>query len=269
MEPQPQEAPKKSLPKNYILIAIALITLVVCLGVLVIYLLFTNTNVLNTNSNNNNSDNDQLEDNDTVLSFAEEDTTYEWSGNALSATLPTDWTVVEYTTVEGMEMYAEQENMSFDGITGIEVYNESDALIFSVKGVSGIGGTGACSELSVFSDTPDSYIQSVTEENAYVGEAAPTIIDLSNSEYSDISFLGRTFRRVGNEMYVDVGSNAQTFETGCGISANFVIINQIAFSIMGEFTVTGNSYTFEIESNIVDEETLTKLDDVLNSFVAN
>lgn len=262
------ELPQKTFPKNMLLMGIVLVVIIICLGVTVIYLLFTKTQVLDTSSNNNNSEDDTEIENDNTDVTVEEETTYEWVGNATTATLPTDWSVVEYTTAEGMEMYADEGNMTFDGITGIEVYNESDDLVFSVKGVSGIGGTEACSELAVFGDTTAAYITSIEDGNSMVGMPSPNIIDLSNSEYSDISFLGETFRRVDNELYLDMDNNANTFSTGCGINGSFVVINQIAFVITGSNTINGNSYTYEIESNIVDEDTLTKLDDVLNSFVA-
>lgn len=195
--------------------------------------------------------------------------TKKFEGKFVATVTPVDWSVKEYSDESGTKESTDSDNISFSGLTGVDILNESNQLIFSFKGFySGRGGTSGCSEVAQFSDTEASYIEMINyETTAYFENATPTeVIDLTNADYSDIFTFGVRFRRVGNNLYFAKEENPNTFNTACGVSAQFVELNDVNFTVMdGEYIYESNVYDYEINSAITDSNTLEKLDEVLNS----
>ncbi len=253
-------------------------TLIILLVLIIIALLFTSIAavavlLLSKSDNSSTDDVSQQEDSDISTEYENIDsneqassTTEEFNGSYIQATIPTDWNIVEYSDVNGMKYYAEQEGLTFSGLTGISILDEDNVEVFTLKGVDGIGGTGGCTELAQFSDTEASYVQTTIDETNVLGFGPTNVLDYTASNYSDISFLGKDFRRVGNVLYVDMENSLTAFNAGCGLNGQFVTLNALGFTLSSNLdTYTAYAYEFKINSAVVDEETLTKLDDVLNS----
>lgn len=261
--PEPKRKSKRVLVLSIILLVLVLLFAVITAIVLLV-------------DSQSSSDNDSTNDEDTQIipsyvnnestDVEQESLTQEFNGSYIQATIPADWSIVEYSDVNGMKYYAEQEGLTFSGLTGVSVLNEDDVVVFTLKGVDGIGGAGGCAEVAQFSDTESSYIQLVEDDTDMLGFGPTNVLDYTATDYSDISFLGKDFRRVENVLYVDTENSLAVFNPGCGLGGQFVALDSLGFTLSSNLdTYTAYAYEFKINSAVVDDETLSKLDDVLNS----
>ena len=211
-------------------------------------------------SDDKDKDNEESEDEDT--DNEQESDSQQFTGDAISAVLPNDWQIVEYFDGQGTDMLVS--NVSYDGLSAIEVINPDNEVIFKLKGVYGIGGTDYCSNYYQFEDFDQAdydYFNGVSEE--FYGEELP-IIDLSAESYSEINLLDRELRRIDKKLYIDTKDNNATFDAGCGIYENMWEIESLTLM---QDTHEGHTYTWSISNTVTDEE-LEILDDILNSFSA-
>lgn len=253
-----------------LLIAICIIGTFLVLTIIGIALvIFNNAQKMNINTNNTQMDNSSEEtQSDKSNSSEQEHINTLFEGNYFTATLPENWTMVEYSTAEGMYEYAITENVGFKGLTGMEIFDENGNKVFFINGIDGIGGGGGCSSIGVFADTEDSYVESVKNETNEMGFEPTEEIDLSYSTYSEVSTMGLRFRRVNNVLYTTKNDNLNVFNTVCGVEGQFVKIENLSFSITeNQATYSANAYSFGIPEIITDEHTLEHLDEVLNSIV--
>ena len=260
-EPQVPQGPQQEKTALVVSVVIAAAVLLI-IGIVIVYILSNaNINTQNNQANNNNTPNTSYTVNKMTASE-----TKEFSGTYIQATVPSDWNIVEYSDVTGMKYYAEQEGLTFSGLTGLSVLDQNGTTVFSLKGVDGIGGAGGCTEVAQFADTQDSFIQTVITETDELGFGPTTVLDYTATDYSEISFLGKDFRRVSNELYIDTANANTVFNAGCGMGGQFVTLSALGFTLSSTLdTYTAYAYEFKINGSIVDELTLIKLDDVLNS----
>lgn len=275
---KPSESKKKSNKVLWLVIALLLLVVIVLSVLLTVFFLTkddkdsVNDSKEQVEQSQGNSDSDETaSQNQEDQDVASEPETEEFAGNSIEAILPTDWTIKEYNDVSGMKPNSFVEGVTYSGLTGLDILDENKKIIFTLRGVDGIGGAGGCSELAVFSDTEETYIQTVKDETSEVGIFDSTeIIDLKNKDYSEIKFLGLTLRRVGNVIYKERDDGKQsTFNTACGVGAQFTEIPELGFNVVDSGSnYSTNVYAFSINSQVNDNVTLTKLDGVLESMVS-
>lgn len=264
-EPQVQEGPKQE--KTALVVSVVISTVVLLIiGIIIVYIL-SNSNI---NLSNNSSSQDQIPGPVSYINNkSNEPLTFQYQGEHINAVLPLEWSLVEYTDVTGMKYAVNDPSITYTGLTGFEILNENNTAIFSFKGVDGIGGSGGCTELAQFADTQASYITNIQNETLEVGMDATVVTDYSSEDYTEISFAGKEFRRIGNNLFVNISTNPNYFNAGCGISRNIVSTTQFQFSINNSNNPNQSApYDFRINPAISDETTLNTLDAVLNSIVA-
>lgn len=190
----------------------------------------------------------------------------DFKGKYVQATIPNDWTIKEYENEQGLEAYITTEGVTYSGLTGLEIVDENQVLVFSFKGIDGVGGAGGCMEVAKFADTEASYIQQIQNDTQEVGFEPSTVLDLTAEEYSVIFTLDLRMRRVDNVVYIASPTNQTVFNPYCGIDAQYVRIPELGYVVNdGGESYTLDSYSFGINTVVTSEETLAKLDDVLNT----
>jgi hypothetical protein len=197
----------------------------------------------------------------------EEEQLETFDGKFLTGELPVGWSIKEYTDVSGMHEYVES-NIVTNGLSGFEIFDEFNVSVYRVGGLNGVGGTSGCSELAVFDDTDQSYVETMKEENKFfIPELELNIIDLTKSNYTEINFLGLRMRRIDNSIYLSMKNDTNAFNTACGINAQHYVFDNLSYTIKdtgSEFD--SNIYSAKLNTDInMMEETLVKLDGILNS----
>ena len=182
--------------------------------------------------------------------------TKKYDGKYISAILPDTWTIKEYFNGNGSSMLVE--GVTYQGLTGVEVLNASHVVVFKMEAVNGVGGVDACSEYYKFSDDNPQYYQQVLTDAQAVGLSV-SIVDLSTQPYSEFTFLGKTFRRIGSKLYWDTQPGNDTFEAACGMSAHIIQFPSLSFTADG---VTDHGYQISIKNSPSDAD-LAILDKVL------
>ncbi len=198
----------------------------------------------------NTSSNTQTEENETTQ------TTNTFTGQNISATLPTNWSMQEFYNGEGTAYLAE--GPSYSGLTGIKIFDEDDVEMFHLSAVNGIGYEG-CSEYYAFSDDNPSYR---AQMQSYADEIQDTmhINDLSTATYTEFNWLGTTTRRIDNVLYLDDEEGNNYFEAPCFRA--LITLEGLHFS--DEDNNQYESYFYGYSTGITSEQ-LLKIDDILKS----
>lgn len=214
----------------------------------------------NSTSTTNNTEFDQEMNESTTSTFV---------GKFVIANLPEGWHIKEYSDKNGMSAFADTGEVSFSGLTGLEITDENNSIVFTLKGIDGIGGAGGCLSLVEFQDTQASYVQSIKTETEALEIGTTTIVNLKNAEYVDINTLNHRFRRVNNVLYYAKDFSSY-FNTACGIDAQIIKLDELSFTIKDGTNTpyTANAYKFGITPTITSESTLEKLDYILISLKA-
>jgi len=229
---------------------------------------YTNNNVNSTqetvNSTSINSTSNTTSD--STQENVEQNATKIFVGEFVTATIPTDWSIIEYSDENGMSAFVDTGDVTFSGLTGLEILDGDSNIVFSLKGIDGVGGAGGCLSLAKFADTQLSYIQSVQQETDALGFGSTTIVDLTSSDYVEIETLNHRFRRVDNILYF-AKDYSMHFNTACGIDAQFIKLDELSFTIQdgSNAPYSANAYKYGISSNVNSSSTLEKLDAVLVS----
>lgn len=271
----PTQTTTKSNNRKLLLVflVVASIAIVTALGLLILsfFGIFTYERSGNL-TNSNNSINNAINTSANLNSSEETDNTTAppatlnrvFVGTYVTATIPQEWSIVEYTDEMGFV-----DGMTIDGalfgLTGLEIKDENNQTIFSLQGIDGIGGNGACTSVGQFKDTETSYVQNVKDTNDLVGSEPPTVINLMNVEYTEINALGLRMRRVDNKMYL-AETFSIAFNTECGISEKIVRIDELGFTVDNDYEV--DAYRLEINPEVLLESTLEQLDEVLQTLKA-
>lgn len=251
-----------------VILIVASIAIVSVLGLLILsfFGIFTYERTGNL-TNSSNSINNIINSSESLETTKEEADTLKppatlskvFVGAYVTATIPVDWDIVEYSDESGLV-----DGMSLEGtligLTGLDVIDGQDQTIFSFEGIDGIGGNGACASVGQFKDTEASYIQNVKETNELVGALPPTVINLKNQEYTEIETLGLRMRRVENKMYI-AESFSIAFNSECGIAEGIARIDELGFRVNSDYEV--DTYRLGINPEVLLESTLLQLDEVL------
>lgn len=195
------------------------------------------------------------EKNPNVVNTTTEETTT-FTGKTITATLPKDWTVKEFYNGEGSDYLVE--GTTYTGLTGLKIFNSSNAEVFSLQAISGIGFEG-CNEYYQFKDDSSEYkaeMQSIADE---IGDTMK-IKDLSNTTYTEFEILGTKVRRVEKDLYYDEKEGDTYFEASC--FSPLLMLNGLYFTY--EDNSKGTGYFYEYNSNDTNEE-LLKIDNILKS----
>lgn len=181
-----------------------------------------------------------------------------------------NWSVDEYYDYNGMK--AGSEGAYYYGLTGFTI-SRGDKLVFSFKGIDGIGGNGACDEIYKFSDTDLSYIDN--QVNAFLEQGQmsvppinkePTVIDLSDKSYSEINLFGNKIRRIDTQLYWKT-NDEEFFNPKCGLNAYIQTFINPQFDVNSDIGHSRHgTYVVDIEDSNMTLDELNILDELLNSF---
>jgi hypothetical protein len=255
---------------NFLLISLVIIILLgIVILVAAVYLRNSNATVNTINSNvENQQQTSQVVSSTVEAPKPKAELNRVFVGTFVTATIPVNWNIVEYTNFKGMSENTITENIDFSGLTGLEIFNDSGDVVFSFRGIDGIGGGYGCSSVVRFKDTDAQYIQNIIDETELTEMGSTTVIDKTKATYSEINALNLRFRRVENKMYV-AKNFSTSFNTACGIEEQFVKIDELQFNgVQDGVKYSSNAYKFGINSSIMNESTFQKLDEVLNTLKA-
>lgn len=178
--------------------------------------------------------------------------------NYVEGIIPQEWEFKEYTDNRGM--YLKTDNVQYTGLTGFEILTKQN-IIFSFRGVDGVGGINVCNPIFKFRDTSDTYVLDKISGYKEIlnTEVSPQVIDLG-LEYVELEMFGRKARRINSDLYWNVeGTNSKFFHPECGNTVYTV------FNFPNSTVSTGYVQSYHIEINTTLQSDLLKLDKVLNS----
>lgn len=182
-----------------------------------------------------------------------------YNGEYLFAKIPESWSILEYEEGAGSDSLVS--GLDYEGLTAIKIFDEDSNLIFWIKGVNGIGGTGGCEEYYKFEDFSEAHLDQIKDENDVIFGYDPTIVDLSSADYSEFDLFNVRTRRIDNILYFDLVDSNNFFESSCGFSMLFIQTDE---ELYGSDGINGGSYFFEFGQDLSDED-LEILDNVLDS----
>lgn len=273
-EKAPEQTQKKS--KNWLIIIIMgiLIAMVIFLCSSLAYVLVSGSggfDLFDTEEESDEEDGD--DDSDSTDSDSEEDdgdddsdeedviTMEPFTGTYVDGQHPEGWTIIEYVDGNGTNMMVE--GITYIGLTGLKVVAPGSKDVFTMKAVSGIGGTDACQEYYKFSDSSEAYYTDVVDRSAVSG-VIPTVVDLTSQTYTYFEFFGLRTRRINTDLYWDTSSSTTTFDAACGIGAEFWWFDELQFKADGMNT---SGYELTIDGTSTSAEKIT-LDGILYSLEA-
>ncbi len=248
---------KSSVSKLTVLVAILAFIIVFLLGVIFAPYIrevgkeyFPKLNIWNEEET---SSEDEDENN---IEETESTATTEITRNIISAEVPEGWDIIEYTNGNGTDMLVD--GITYTGLTGIEILNPEDEVVFYTKAVSGIGFAG-CGDYAIFADNNPSYYQEQVDANNEIGETM-TEHDYTNTEYSEFEWLGNTMRRIDRIYYYDTNTENNLFEPPCVPS----LITLTGISFTDSYGYAGTAYSYGLEDTATEEE-ISTVDQILES----
>jgi hypothetical protein len=246
---------KRSYPRWIFYILLLLFGFI--LGILTLYMLeYTGTTTL-IQRESESEPTDIEEETDTDLEAEEISELASFTGDYVTANLPEDWSIVEYTDNTGSDILID--GVIYSGLVGLKIFNENDVEMFYIKAVDGIGGVLGCSEVYEFADSSTNYLAHGNDLANEVGTIPTSTVDLTTSSYSELSVLGWDVRRVGSTLYRNMQDSEPGFNPACGID-KYLSISSLGYT----GTVAGDSYEWGISDTAVSTQ-LDILDDVLES----
>ncbi|MFH1547483.1 MAG: hypothetical protein ABIC57_03280 [bacterium] len=260
--PEPAAAPKPVEEKGkmrWIYIALIFIGLIAL--ALVGYIAYTEIFMEDAQEVSDDSGEDMDEqETDTDLDV-EEEATETFTGDAVTAELPEGWSIVEYFDGAGTDMTVT--GVTYVGLTGLEIINPDDDVVFSIKAVDGIGGVDSCETYAQF---PDYNVTHYNEDVTLSAEIGVTTspVTYTADDYTEFDFLGLSVRRVEDYLYIDEVAGNSYFEPPCGLLASAWQISDISYTTEG---VESHAYIWEVDDEATDAE-LLQLDAILASIEA-
>lgn len=239
----------------------ALIALCIILGLIIVCLLtyiayqkdLVEIPFLEKSNTNTNTQTEETEDDATVAET--ETATEEFTGEAVSATIPEGWSIEEYFDGDGSDMLVE--GVTYTGLTGLKIFNADDEEMLWVKGVYGIGFEG-CSEYYAFEDDNPDYRQDMQDMVDEIGDTM-NINNFSSMPYTEYEWLGHTTRRVANRFYQDQTEGNSYFEASC--FNILVVLDGVSFNSDG-YDHSGYFYAFP---ETITGDQLVQIDGILES----
>jgi len=256
---------KSSISKLTVLVAILAFIVVFLLGIIAApYVkafgkeLFPNLPIWGeeTEEEDDTSEEEILEEEETT---EEEDvsTTETITGDVVTADVPNGWNIIEYMDGDGTDMLVGG-GTTYTGLTGLEIVNPDDEVVFRIRAVDGIGFAG-CGDYAIFADDNPSYYQEQVDINDEIGE---TMVehDYTDTEYFEFEWLGITMRRIGSTYYYDTEEGNNYFEPPCVPS--LITLEGLYFVSSGGYT--GEAYSYGLEDTATGEE-ISSVDQILES----
>ena len=256
---------KSSISKLTVLVAILAFIVVFLLGIIAApYVkafgkeLFPNLPIWGeeTEEEDDTSEEEILEEEETT---EEEDvsTTETITGDVVTADVPNGWNIIEYMDGDGTDMLVGG-GTTYTGLTGLEIVNPDDEVVFRIRAVDGIGFAG-CGDYAIFADDNPSYYQEQVNINDEIGE---TMVehDYTDTEYFEFEWLGITMRRIGSTYYYDTEEGNNYFEPPCVPS--LITLEGLYFVSSGGYT--GEAYSYGLEDTATGEE-ISSVDQILES----
>lgn len=182
----------------------------------------------------------------------------EYTGNTFTANLPDGWSIQEYYNGNGTDMLVT--GPTYTGLTGLEILNPGDEVVFKMKAVNGIGGVDACQNYFEFPDNSTTYYNEKLASSQAVG-VTPTIVTIASGTYTEFDFLGKSFRRVNDDLYWDTIDGNSYFEAACGMDYAFMSFDGLTFGIDSS---PGETYEIAVFGSPTASE-LETLEDILAS----
>jgi hypothetical protein len=209
-------------------------------------------NILNIQEDQDESEDENIDfDNSTPLET--------FTGDVLSAIVPSGWSIEEYFDGDGTSMV--MEDGEYTGLTGIKIFNE-EKEIMHIEAVYGIGFE-ACPEIPRFLDSSTEYEEEQENIAAEIEETV-TYLDYTNTPYSEFEWLGKRIRRLSTTLYYDRVEGDEYFEPQC--EKNFLNLEMFGFEDSQGYK--GTVYMYTISQDATEEE-LETLDKILVSMIAN
>ena len=210
-----------------------------------------------TQEEDDNNDEETLEEENTTEEGEETSTTETVTGEVITAEAPDGWNIIEYMDGDGTDMLMGG-STTYTGLTGLEIINPDDEVVFRMLAVDGIGFAG-CGDYAIFSDDNSSYYQEQVNANT---ETGVTMIehDYTNTSYSEFEWLGTTMRRIGSIYYYDTEEGNNYFEPPCVPS----LITLEGLYFVSSDGYTGEAYSYGLTDLTVSSEYET-VDQILES----
>lgn len=203
--PIPTPTPvKKRSPLLTIILSFVLLLTLLLLYLLFFTKVFEDLFVVNTqdeNSQENEQENPQDEEDIELTTFG---------GDTFTASLSEGWSIEEYYDGEGTNMLTE--GITYTGLTGLKIF-KNNIEMFYLKAIYGIGFAG-CPNYAKFTDESTTYYNQVMSDNQISGTQL-NVTDYTQDEYSEFTWLGKTFRRVERAYTYDTIPNNTYFEPAC------------------------------------------------------
>ena len=136
------------------------------------------------------------------LSIEEAEKFQNYNGEFLSASLPASWRIIEYRDGKGTDNLSDGE---YRGLTGMEIRDSSNRILFQLSAVYGIGGREHCEKIYIF-NTADDYTYNAIEYALFdlqrnsLPDYKPEIVYLGNN-FVEMSVFGTKLRRIGYKYY--------------------------------------------------------------------
>ncbi len=193
-------------------------------------------------------------------------TSYLFTGNYVTATLPNGWTIVEYENGAGDVMLLDGAGVTYTGLTGLEIIDDGGQIVFTLGAVQGIGGVG-CALLHQFPDSDPQYIANQIAQDSQVG-IQTQVITVPAGTYTELQILGVSARRFENRYLFDNSNSGAFFNAECGISGSVQRLTGISFNLfvngVADRSNPDNDYQISLTANL-SASTLSELDGVLST----
>lgn len=259
METPTPQTPPKSTPKNKSnggLVALCIFLTLIAVGLLVYlandkgYINIPFLSKLNTNTDTNTQTQEEIGKTTDVSKDVK------FTGTVITATLPEGWSMKEYFNGDGSDYLVE--GTTYTGLTGIKIFNTSNAEVFHLAAVNGIGFEG-CSEYYAFEDDSPAYRSEMQNMVDEIGDTMH-VNDFSGTPYFEFTWLGRSTRRIANKLYLDETEGNNYFEASCFN----VLVTLKGLSFSGNDGNKYEAYFYGYSTSVTNTE-LEQIDKILES----
>lgn len=179
----------------------------------------------------------------------EEEGSY-FEGETVKALLPDGWSMKEYYDGEGSDSLVSG-GTTYEGLTGLKIFKD-DVEIFNLRAVTGIGVVG-CPMYTKFADYNPQHLSENENMAEEMGDPI-NIRDYTNTQYTEITWLGKTFRRINLDYtYDDVPGN-NYFEPTCMLG--LLTLDGLNFTVKtpGMEDYEGEAYFYGFKDNVTVED---------------
>lgn len=179
--------------------------------------------------------------------------TYIYEGEFLKVTLPSDWTLKEYTDEEDLGLEKVDVEGEYYGIAAFNI-NSEDQVLFSMNVNNGKDLEYDC-KFYTFPDTPEDWVQKA--ETHTVLECPIEKVKISDNDFIEFTLLGLKGRYIRTEntiVWMDRDNEGVIVYDGTFLPA-YGLENKLIFPyLIGTVAGLNNNYTIEINPDITENE---------------